>query len=375
MSAFKEQYSREIQNQEIKSNKRTLKGFMWLFGLLLVIWMLTMAGLFVVDAHIITMALIITAGICVPIAIIGIRNKLEARWIKYYFLISICAASGIVAALLSFHAVFIYVLPLLFAIQYRDKKILWFTYTLDIVVMAASMIYGFYNGLCDLNIILASNHTRDWYLENSVNGYLTMQVYENPVANMLIYGELPRAGILLVFTVMLRYTIMSCHDDEVRIAELTYRKDTDGLTGLASKEKYNELVQHHYPLVKQVSVIFWDVNNLKRINDEYGHDAGNQAVQALAAAMYGMMTDRIKAFRYGGDEFIMVIENPDTSEAQTIIEDVRKELEKACDRFEVTAATGCATGKGSEIDKLVKMADTLMYNNKRQNKGETNINA
>ena len=34
MTAFKEQYSKEIQNQEIKSNKRTLKGFMWLFGLL-----------------------------------------------------------------------------------------------------------------------------------------------------------------------------------------------------------------------------------------------------------------------------------------------------------------------------------------------------
>ena len=65
MTAFKEQYSKEIHNQEIKSNKRTLKGFMWLFVLLFMIWLFTMEGLFVVDAHIMTMAFIITAAVCV----------------------------------------------------------------------------------------------------------------------------------------------------------------------------------------------------------------------------------------------------------------------------------------------------------------------
>lgn len=372
MTAFKEQYSKEIHNQEIKSNKRTLKGFMWLFGLLFVIWLFTMEGLFVVDAHIMTMAFIITAAVCVPVAIIGIRNKLGAGWIKYYFLISICAVSGIVAALLSFHATFVYVLPLLFAIQYKNKKILWFTYILDIVVMAFSMLFGFYYGLCDLNVILASNHTREWYVENSVNGYLTMQMYENPVANILIYGEVPRAGILLVFTVMLKYTIMSCHDDEVRIAELTYRMDTDGLTGIASKDKFDDLAQKYYPYVKHVSVIFWDIDNLKNINDEYGHDAGNKAVQVLAAIMFGKTTERIKAFRYGGDEFIMIVENPDATETQTIIETVRKDLAGENLGFDISATAGCATGKGNEINKLVKMADAFMYNNKRQNKGDSN---
>ena len=53
MTAFKEQYSKEIHNQEIKSNKRTLKGFMWLFGLLFLIWLFTMEGLFVVDERVI----------------------------------------------------------------------------------------------------------------------------------------------------------------------------------------------------------------------------------------------------------------------------------------------------------------------------------
>lgn len=56
---------------------------------------------------------------------------------------------------------------------------------------------------------------------------------------------------------------MSCHDDEVRIAELTYRMDTDGLTGIASKDKFDDLAQKYYPYVKHVSVIFWDIDNLK----------------------------------------------------------------------------------------------------------------
>ena len=88
--------------------------------------------------------------------------------------------------------------------------------------------------------------------------------------------------------------------------------------------------------------------------------------------MFGKTNERIKAFRYGSDEFIMIVENPDATETQTIIETVRKELSRENLGFDISATVGCATGKGNEINKLVKMADALMYNNKIQNKGDSN---
>lgn len=73
--------------------------------------------------------------------------------------------SAVIAAFLSFHAVLIYVLPLLLAVQYRERMTLWITYVVNDVTMAVSMVTGFYHGICDLNLLLGSNHTRDWYME------------------------------------------------------------------------------------------------------------------------------------------------------------------------------------------------------------------
>ena len=60
--------------------------------------------------------------------------------------------------------VLIYVLPLLLAVQYRERMTLWVTYVVNDVTMTLSMLAGFYHGICDLNLLLGSNHTRDWYL-------------------------------------------------------------------------------------------------------------------------------------------------------------------------------------------------------------------
>lgn len=89
--------------------------------------------------------------------------------------------------MLSFHAVLLYVLPLLLAIQYRDGKALWFAFGVNTVTMTASML--------PLN--------------------------ENPSLIIVAYGAFPRTIILFVFALMLRNTILTSHEDERRIAALT----------------------------------------------------------------------------------------------------------------------------------------------------------
>lgn len=158
------------------------------------------------------------------------------------FLTLICVISAIFAAFLSFHAVLIYVLPLLLAVQYRKKQTLWITYAVNDVTMTISMVAGFYHGICDLNLFLGSNHTRDWYLEQWEAGTLQFGVEPDPLFVILFYGALPRAVILLMFTVILCYISISSHEDAQKIADLTYRKETDLGTHVYNKNKYEEMI-------------------------------------------------------------------------------------------------------------------------------------
>ena len=370
MENYQEQYKQELHQQEINSNLRTLKGFFWIFVTILVLWLLTLMRIFIVDAGIFTMAVGLSVVIGIPVLYIYKKVDLSKHWVKYVFLTLICVISAIFAAFLSFHAVFIYVLPLLLAVQYRERLTLWITYVVNDVTMAISMVAGFYHGICDLNLLLGSNHTRDWYLEQWMAGTLRFGLEPDPVFVILFYGVLPRAVILLMFTVILRYISVSGQEDAQRIADLTYRKETDLGTHVYNKNKYEEMIETYYPEVRNLAAIFWDVNNLKYVNDKYGHAAGDVLIQTLSSALYELSTDRRKVYRVGGDEFVMIIENPVEAEVESMIESVKAALLEKDGQGEmpISSAVGWAEGCGVDIRKIVNEADTKMYENKKRGK-------
>lgn len=370
MENYQEQYNQELHQQEINSNLRTLKGYFWIVVTMLVLWLLTLTRIFIVDAGIFTMAVGLSMVMGIPVLYIYKKVDLSKHWVKYVFLTLICVISAIFAAFLSFHAVLIYVLPLLLAVQYRKKQTLWITYAVNDVTMTISMVAGFYHGICDLNLFLGSNHTRDWYLEQWAAGTLQFGVEPDPLFVILFYGALPRAVILLVFTLILRYISISSHEDAQRIADLTYRKETDLGTHVYNKNKYEEMIQTYYPEVHRLAAIFWDVNNLKYVNDKYGHAAGDVLIQTLSSVLYELSTDRRKVYRVGGDEFVMIIENPVETEIESMIETVKADLMEKDGQGDIpiSSAVGWAEGCGVDIRKIVNEADTKMYENKIRGK-------
>ena len=370
MENYQEQYKHELHQQEINSNLRTLKGFFWIFATILVLWLLTLVRIFVVDAGIFTLAVGLSVVMGIPVLYIYKKEDLSKHWIKYVFLTLICMISAVIAAFLSFHAVFIYVLPLLLAVQYREKLTLWITYIVNDVTMTISMLAGFYHGICDLNLLLGSNHTRSWYVEQWTAGTQHFDFDPDPVFVILFYGALPRAVILLMFTVILRYISISSHEDAQRIADLTYRKETDMGTHVYNKNKFEEMIETYYPEVRRIAVIFWDVNNLKYVNDKYGHAAGDILIQTLSSALYELSTDRRKVYRVGGDEFVMLIENPVESEIQSMVESVSASLQEKDGQGDmpISSAVGWAEGNGADICKVVNEADAKMYENKVRGK-------
>lgn len=164
MSDFKKQYDKELKYQEEKSNKYTLNGVVMLIALELVVWALNAIGIFEIDRRTITVAVIISIILLIPIVFMIMKEDTSKECYKYIGLTLICTATGVMCALLSYHAVLLYVIPLLFAAHYRQKKILWFTSLINSVSVFLSMTLGFYYGICDLNILFEGSHKRDWYI-------------------------------------------------------------------------------------------------------------------------------------------------------------------------------------------------------------------
>ncbi len=370
MEDFKEQYRQELIYQEIKANKHTLKGFVWFLLGVAFIWLLTVTDFFEVDKKLITIAFVSTLVLFMPSLYIFLKSDLSKQWIKYFLLTLICVVSGVIISFLSFHAVLLYIIPLLFAIQYRRSSTVWFVYVTNTVTMLISSLVSFYYGLCDLNLLLESQHTRDWYLNMITEGALDIPFNENPVFIIIVFEVFPRDIILLVFSIMLQYTIVSSNEDALRIAKLTYLKETDTRTKVFNKNKYQEMVEGYYPQIDEIAAVFWDLNNLKDINDRYGHAMGDKAIEKLSAVLHGYASDRCRIYRIGGDEFLMIIDNPASQEAENIAQAVKAELEagNADAKIKISSAVGFAVGSGKDILEVVQLADTQMYENKKHSK-------
>ena len=128
------------------------------------------------------------------------------------------------------------------------------------------------------------------------------------------------------------------------------------------------MVSMYYPNVDNITVIFWDLNNLKIINDTYGHEYGDKALSALASILYANSDEQCRrVYRFGGDEFVMIIDNPHDGEADRIISAVKDELVKCSHdiSIEISSAVGVASGNGSDIIEIVKNADSAMYADKQ----------
>lgn len=364
---FITQYEQELVSQEISANKRILNGFVWFLGAVSLVWILTITGFFNVDKNMVTIAFFVSFLLFLPAFFLMFRKDLSKSWIKYFLLTLLCLVCGVIISILSFHATLLFVFPLMYAIQYREKQIIWFTYSINLLTITAGMLVGFYYGICDLNLLLESNYTRSYYMESMAENILYIAFNEDPTTIILVFGIIPTAIILFILAIMLQYTVISNTRDALRIAQLTYYKDTDTNTKVYNKNKYEEMITKYYPGVDRLAVIFFDLNNLKKINDELGHAMGDYIIEKLAYFINRQSDASRRVYRIGGDEFVMVIESPSSGDAELIIANVKEDLaiHNQTGPVAISTAAGFAYGKGTDILEVVKEADERMYDNKK----------
>ena len=148
----------------------------------------------------------------------------------------------------------------------------------------------------------------------------------------------------------------------------------DGLTGLGNRTAYLEQLQVYKDNAfsfSQIGVVYLDVNNLKKVNDNQGHEFGDELIKLSAHIIEESFGRFGKAYRIGGDEFCVLMTGFDTQEQykkgldifQRMIEEANKDKRIA---FEVQIAQGFALCKESvqQLDEIIAAADNAMYQNK-----------
>ena len=154
--------------------------------------------------------------------------------------------------------------------------------------------------------------------------------------------------------------------------KLVYASEHDGLTGLYNKAKYIEMAEKIFPDLESVAIFNFDVNNLKKMNDQFGHEAGDKLIIKAANSFRKVTNNRVHAFRMGGDEFLLVAENVSEAEAETIKQRWDEELARlnmADDGINCVVAVGVAYGvKEYDYAALLKLADERMYEDKKSKK-------
>ncbi|MBR3019143.1 MAG: GGDEF domain-containing protein [Clostridia bacterium] len=150
---------------------------------------------------------------------------------------------------------------------------------------------------------------------------------------------------------------------------LKVEKDHDGLTGLYNKGKFMEMKKSLFERQPAIAILNMDVNNLKQMNDTYGHDAGDKLIKKAAESLRRIEKRNVMPFRVGGDEFVVValhVTRPEAEQLRRDWEEGLKELNQRDDGVKCVIACGFVYGEGGyNLDELLAQADQLMYENKR----------
>ena len=144
---------------------------------------------------------------------------------------------------------------------------------------------------------------------------------------------------------------------------------SDPLTGLANRfalEEYTRFLESHPSQFSQTCLMIIDIDHFKQVNDQYGHIVGDEVIQFVAQCLKDNVRTSDLLVRYGGDEFLVLIENIDFDNARKIADKIRSEVEDAYilsengDQIQVSVSVGVAIGAQSWISLFTK-ADKALF--------------
>jgi diguanylate cyclase (GGDEF)-like protein len=171
---------------------------------------------------------------------------------------------------------------------------------------------------------------------------------------------------------------------DVENARLYRLSVTDPLTKACNRqylrEKLPDEIERARRFRQPVTVVMFDVDHFKRLNDTFGHAAGDEVLREIALLARETVRDVDTVARYGGEEFVLILPNTNAQGGRQIAERLREAIARTpfgheTRLLQVTASFGVAelTGEVREEGDLLRRADEALYEAKRRGRNRTEL--
>lgn len=177
-------------------------------------------------------------------------------------------------------------------------------------------------------------------------------------------------------------TSLSILAESKRVNQIRLLSLTDEVTGLFNQRKLVEDLEYHiarYPHDKEVfSLLFVDIDYFKNVNDQFGHVVGSQLLIDMGAVVKTQLRSSDLVYRYGGDEFIVLLPKSNVEESKKIavrISEAVREAEFAIDedkKYRLSLSIGIAEfpSDADNAKSIIEFADKMMYMSKKSGRGK-----
>jgi len=172
------------------------------------------------------------------------------------------------------------------------------------------------------------------------------------------------------------YDVTDMAIDEQQLKKVNDELDrlgrTDGLTGLYNRRAWEELLDEEYKRLQRSGrdsvLVMFDIDHFKRVNDGYGHQAGDEVIRRVSQVLQKVKRATDIAGRYGGEEFCVLLLDTDRDGGRYFAERLRREVEKQCveygiEEIRVTISLGVAEFKKgvATYTEWLEQSDKALY--------------
>jgi len=204
-------------------------------------------------------------------------------------------------------------------------------------------------------------------------GFVKLETDGNAQAQTVRLIIISIVGVIAVYAVRIRVSreraLVEALQEAALAAQMRKLSETDQLTELLNRRGLLSKMENHSEHERTLVII--DLDNLKQVNDEYGHLVGDHYITAISGRIAGAISKTDLVGRWGGDEFLIVLETTSDAALQVLerLRNVVTRAEITTDSLRIPASfsAGAATwGVGESIDEVLRRADAALYSAKSQ---------
>ena len=260
----------------------------------------------------------------------------------------------------------------------KDRRV-FMTFFIIVLLTASSIIFigaiSIVNKLLVNPLRIISTKTKEFKADDSDTILTINNIKNNEIGDIYASIRIMQTNIInYIKDINTLYEITAEAEQEIvnrdeQIQKLNIKTYKDVLTGVGNYRSYKKKAK---TLTTNYSIVMIDINNLKQINDSFGHEAGDIYIKNCC----NLVCDTFKhspVYRIGGDEFVVILQGTDYENRQSLVKDIIMNFDYAYNQVDkslnerYSASVGVADWTENDtIDTVFKKADQAMYNNKEK---------